>query len=202
MVLNNINAVPVGYLFTPAAAVKIDNAAGFDLCDRQAGCTPQQAATLSVLQNYPGQPSVQAARPYPQYGTITIPHHNTYANYNGLQITALKRAGAFDFSANYTFSKALGVLGSAADFNYTAPVDPFNIRRNYGPMAFDRSQILNLTYSYQVGKVSRDRVLGLIANGWLVSGITNLQSGGNMQTGVSGYPNFQLTGYIGNGTTG
>lgn len=200
VVLNNINAVPVGYLFTQAAATKINTAAP-GACN-PSGCTPQQAANLSVLQNYPGEPSVQAARPYPEYGTITIPHHNTYANYNGLQITAMKRSGAFDFGVNYTFSKALGVLGSAADFNYTAPVDPFNIRRNYGPMAFDRSQILNLTYSYQVGKVSQDRILGLIANGWLVSGITNLQSGGNMQTSVSGYPNFMLNGTIGNGATG
>ena len=193
--LNNLNAVPVGYLFTPGAAAKINKAAGANACN-PAGCTPQQLAGLSNLQNYPGQASVQAARTYPEYGSIIVPHHNTFANYNAVQVEFIKQVGRLNFNANYTFSKALGILGGAADFNFTAPLDPFNIYNNYGPENFDRSQILNLSYSYQVGRVVQQHLLGGIANGWLISGITNLQSGGNMQTGISFSPDYYVQGLI------
>jgi len=201
VVLNNINAVPVGYLFTPAAAAKINAetakyASWMGVPCNPTGCTPQQAAQLSNLENWPGQPSVQSSRPYPEYGSIIVPQHNTYANYNGFQALMIKQSGRLTYNLNYTFSKALGILGSAADFNYTAPVDPFHMRNNYGPMNYDRTHVLNLSYSYQFGKVTSQHMLGLLANSWLVSGITSVQSGGNMQTGVSFSPDFYLQGTI------
>jgi hypothetical protein len=44
-------------------------------------------------------------------------------------------------------------------------------------------------------------LLGAFINGWLISGITNLQSGPNMQTGVSASPGYYLQGNIGQGAT-
>ena len=196
VVLNNINALPVGTLFTPAAAAAV-NAWGANACS-SSGCTPAQAASLNPTRGYAAQPAVQNARPYPEYNDITVPEHNTYANYNAVQILLQKQTGRLNYMANYTWSKAMGILGSSADFNFTAPLDPFHIRNNYGPMNFDRSHVLNLTYSYQEGKVISDHVLGAFANNWLVSGITTFQSGGNMQTGVSFSPNFYLQGTINN----
>lgn len=196
VVLNNINAIPVGTLYTKASATTIDTALGYNFCD-PAACTPQQVANLSASVGYPGQPSVQYVRPYPEYGTITVPRHDTYANYNALQALLQKQMGRLNYGFNYTWSKALGILGSAADFNFTAPIDPFNIGNNYGPMNFDRSQIFNATYSYQTGKLIADRPLGHLVNNWLISGITSVQSGGNMQTGVSFSPDFYLQGTIG-----
>lgn len=200
VVLNNINAVPVGYLFTPGAAAKINaetaaKAPWMGVPCNPAGCTPQQVAQLSNLENWPGQPSIQASRPFPEYGSIIVPQHNTYANYNGFQALLAKQSGKLTYNINYTFSKALGILGSAADFNYTAPVDPFNMRNNYGPMNYDRTHVLNFSYTYDIGKVTSDS-LGIIANNWVVSGITTVQSGGNMQTGVSFSPDFYLQGTI------
>jgi hypothetical protein len=201
--LNNVNAVPVGYLFTAAAATLINNYAPGS-CN-PTGCTPYQAEQLSVLDNYPGEPNIQVARPYPEYGSIVVPMHNTYANYNALQALIQKHGGRFNYSVNYTFSKALGVLGSAADFNYTSPVTPFGVQNNYGPMNFDRTQILNLTYSYQSGKFTQEHLLGGFINNWLISGITNIQSGANLQTGVAAFPDFNVAGtvgYTGPGGTG
>jgi hypothetical protein len=64
-------------------------------------------------------------------------------------------------------------------------------------MNFDRSHIFNATYSYSLGKYSNSRSLGALVNNWLISGITSIQSGGNMQTGISGSsPNFNLNGFI------
>jgi hypothetical protein len=197
VVLDNVNAIPVGTLFTPTAAAAI-NAKAPGACNAT-GCTPAQAASLDNIYNYPGDKSVQNARPFNRYSQILVPQHNTYANYNALQLEAVKRFGHFNFNANYTFSKALGILGSAADFNYTAGIDPFSLQNNYGPLNFDRTQVLNLSYSYQMGKVTQDRLLGHFVNSWLISGITNLQSGPDMQTGVSYSPGYYLQGNIGNG---
>jgi hypothetical protein len=144
VVLDNVNAIPVGTLFTPAAAAAI-NAKAPGACNAT-GCTTAQAASLDNIYNYPGDKSVQNARPFNRYSQILVPQHNTYANYNALQLEAIKRFGNFNFNANYTFSKALGILGSAADFNYTAGIDPFSLQNNYGPLNFDRTQVLNLSY--------------------------------------------------------
>jgi hypothetical protein len=198
VVLNNVNAIPVGTLYTQQSAQTIDGALGYNYCN-PTGCTPTQVANLSATVGYAGQPSVQYVRPYPEYGSIIVPHHNTYANYNALQALLQKQVGRLNFMFNYTWSKALGILGSAADFNFTAPVDPFNIANNYGPMNFDRSHIFNSTYSYQTGKFTHDRLLGGFINQWLISGITSIQSGGNMQTGVSFSPDFYLQGTVNQG---
>ena len=199
VVLDNVNAIPVGTLFTPVAAAAI-NAAAPGACN-VTGCTPLQAASLDNIYNYPGDKAVQKARPFPNYSQILVPEHNTYANYNGLQIEAVKQAGRFNFNVNYSFSKALGILGSAANFNWTAGIDPFHLENNYGPMNFDRSQVLNLSYSYHTGKFTDQRLLGAVINGWLISGITNIQSGPNMQTGVSASPGYYVQGNIGQGAT-
>jgi hypothetical protein len=200
VVLDNLNAIPVGYLFTPTAAAAI-NAQSPGACNAT-GCTPVQAGALDNIYNYPGDKSIQNARPYPRYSQIIVPHHNTYANYNGLQIEAIKQIGHLSFNANYTYSKALGILGSAADFNWTAGIDPFHLDNNYGPMNFDRTQILNLSYAYQMGKFTTDRLLGGFINGWLISGITNVSSGPNMQTGVSPSPGYYVQGNINQGANG
>ena len=200
VVLDNINAIPVGTLFTPAAAAAINKGAGYNACD-PTGCTPQQAGSLDGIYNYTGDKSIQEARPYNRYNQILVPRHNTFANYNALQVEAIKQIGNLNFNVNYTFSKALGILGSSADFNWTAGVDPFNIFNNYGPMNFDRSQILNLSYSYQTGKFTQDRMLGGFINGWLISGITNVSSGPNMQTGISASPGYYVQGNIGSGAS-
>jgi hypothetical protein len=199
VVLDNVNAIPVGTLFTPTAAAAI-NAAAPGACN-PTGCTPVQAASLDNIYNYTGDKAVQKARPFPNYSQILVPEHNTYANYNALQVEAIKQIGHLNFNVNYTFSKALGILGSSADFNYTAGMDPFHLGNNYGPMNFDRSQVLNLSYSYQTGKFTDQRLLGGLINRWLISGITNIQSGPNMQTGVSFSPGFYAQGLIGSGAS-
>jgi Carboxypeptidase regulatory-like domain len=202
VVLDNINAIPVGTLFTPTAAAKINALAnGHNACSIS-GCTPQQIASLDTIYNYAGDKSIQNARPYPEYNQILVPHHNNYANYNALQVEFIRNTGKFNYNVNYTFSKALGILGSAADFNYTAGIDPFNLHANYGPLNFDRSQVLNFTYSYQTGRTFENRIAGAVANNWLISGITNFSSGGNMQTGVSYSPSFYMQGTIADPTNG
>ena len=55
--------------------------------------------------------------------------------------------------------------------------DPINLHNDYLPLNIDRTNILNLTYSYTFGDVVRERYLGWVTNGWEIAGITNYQSG-------------------------
>ena len=201
--LNNINALPIGTLYTPQTAATLNGI--FPGTCNPTGCTPAQLAVLPATNGTSYTPAgkaytvpgVQAVRPYPAYTNLTVPLHNTYANYNALQVEYIKQAGRLNYNLNYTWSKAMGILGSAADFNFTAAVNPFSIPSNYGPLNFDRSQIFNASYSYSVGDLVKNPIAGKFANGWLISGITNLQSGPNLQTGVATSPNFALTGNVG-----
>jgi hypothetical protein len=183
VVLNNINAIPIGALYQP-------NSIGLNegVC-AAAACTPYEVQAMNAG-------NIQKFRPFPEYQSITVPRHNTYANYNALQAVWQKTSGRLNYGVNYTWSKALGILGSAANFNWTGAIDPFSIPRNYGPMNFDHSHIFNATYSYSLGKYSSSRPLGALVNNWLISGITSIQSGSNMQTGVSASPDFNLNGFI------
>lgn len=181
VVLNNLNAIPVGTLYDVPHPAGVPCAGTY--------CTPLEVAALNASE-------IQLYRPYPQYSSIIVPRHNTYSNYNALQVVWQKTSGRLNYGFNYTWSKALGILGSAANFNWTGAIDPFNIRSNYGPMNFDHTHIFNATYSYSTGKLSNERALGAVVNNWLISGITSVQSGGNMQTGISASPNFNLSGFI------
>jgi hypothetical protein len=184
--LNNLNAIPIGTLYQ---ANSIGHNETPSVC-AAAACTPFEVAGMNAT-------DIQPFRPYPEYQSITVPLHNTYANYNAMQAVWQKTSGRLNYGFNYTWSKALGILGSAANFNWTAAINPFSIPSNYGPMNFDRSHIFNATYSYSLGKYSNSRSLGALVNNWLISGITSIQSGGNMQTGISGSsPNFNLNGFI------
>jgi hypothetical protein len=181
VVLNNINAIPVGTLYNTPHPAGVPCAGTY--------CTPLEVAALNASE-------VQLFRPYPEYSSIIVPRHNTYANYNALQAVWQKTSGRLNYGFNYTWSKALGILGSAANFNWTGALDPFNIRSNYGPMNFDHTHIFNATYSYSLGKYSNEHVVAALVNDWMISGITSIQSGGNMQTGISASPNFNLSGFI------
>ena len=164
--LDNVNAIPVGTLFSVPLT-------------GPAGSTTRGNLTAAQINQY---------RPYPNYGAINVPNHVAYSNYNGLQASATRQAGRFLFNVNYTFGKALGIVST--------PVNPFNLRSNYGVEPYDRSQIVNATYTYQVGKPVKNALLGAVTNGWEISGITTFQTGQNMQASTTN-PNFGLNGLIG-----
>lgn len=139
----------------------------------------------------------QNARPLgADYGTLKIIDHKMYSNYHGLQASWNKQQGPIIFMANYTFSKALGVRGESG----SATGDPTNLRHNYGTLPNNRFHILNLAYVYQLPELrSGNRLLKGAANGWQFSGITQFQSGADLQASVTS--NFGYTAYIPAGTT-
>jgi Carboxypeptidase regulatory-like domain len=172
--IRDINAVPLGSFFRP---------------------DPNPAsANFGQIPNPTGisQFQINDYRPYPGFTHIGVPRHITYANYNALQATWNKQKGRLNFGLNYTFSKSLGIRG--AYLNGTAG-DPTNLRANYGPLAFDRTHIIAASYSFDEGERFHpvNRFLHSMANFWFISGITNVQSGPNLQAVY--YPNLMLSGF-------
>lgn len=126
-------------------------------------------------------------RPYPNYTAVDVPEHTAWANYNALQASLNKQTGALVLGINYTWSKAMGVRGNY-DTGYIA--DPVNAHHDYGVVAYDRPQVLNLTYSYVEGKKFHgERLLGLALNGWEISGVTQFTSGPDLAI-INGSTNF------------
>src|ERR1035437_9910964 len=108
--------------------------------------------------------------PYPNYSGLGLINHGAWANYNALLVSWNKREGALTYALNYTFSKTMGIISNA--------IDPINIHTDYGVLNVDRTHVFNASYAYEVGNRFRNnRLEGAFLNGWMISGITGLQSG-------------------------
>jgi hypothetical protein len=129
---------------------------------------------------------VQQRRPLypfnPLLASISTTASDGRSTYNALQATFKQRQWhGVQFTANYTFSKALsnnrGYFGSgsvAADGAY--PRDSNNIDLNYGPAWFDATHLFSMAGSYELpfgrGRAYGDswnRALDWVAGGWSVA---------------------------------
>jgi hypothetical protein len=121
-------------------------------------------------------------RPLQGFGSVVLATNNLYANYNALQIKWMRVKGHAVMSANYTYGRAMGVLNPT--------YDSFNLNNDYGTQSTNRPQIFNAAYSCDFGRIVKNKWAGGFANGWQISGITQIQSGVNL-TGQRA-PNFSL----------
>ena len=191
--LANVNSIPIGGLYKP-------NPDTASACYGQVlvptGITPAGAA-CNITSTGASTNQVNNYRPLNtplvQYGELNVARHNVFANYNALQLALTKQTGRILFNVNYTFSKALGVQGA---LNSGEPGTPFQYLSDYGPEGFDRSQIFNATYTFELGNPVHQKLLGQFTNGWELSGITNLQSGPDIVT-TTNNPGFGVGGNIG-----
>jgi hypothetical protein len=178
--LSNINYIPLGALLNPdpVTGAPADPANADRSHYRLFGTT---ATSLGYGNN-----------------NLSVTRHAGIANYNGLQVSWVKRAGRVAFNLNYAWSKALGTWNTA-QLGGDAP-DLTNYRNDYGPLSTDRSHVVNMSYSFDLGTLVRDnKFLGGVANGWTISGITSWQSGPNMQAIWNS--NMNLQGVTGNSAT-
>lgn len=163
----NLNVVPLGAFFanTGCAPLQQLNPHGAD--PNGGGCTKPLPNSLYPYAQTFGNQSINV---YPHVGK---------ANYNALQASWARTKGRITYNLNYTWSKALGTQGNS-QLNGQSP-DSTDLRHDYGVLNIDRSHIVNLSYVFQEGNPVHG-VLGYIANGWNISGITTWQSGPDIMT--------------------
>jgi hypothetical protein len=120
-------------------------------------------------------PEYDNFRPYPFFHNIYQLKHDFYSNYNSAQVVWNKVTGMVTYGANYTFAKN---LATASSFSNIIP-DPVNLRNDYNPVSYDRTQVFNIHYLVDLGKRYKGGgwILPVAANGWQVSGVSSVDSG-------------------------
>lgn len=143
---------------------------------------------------------VDLLRPFQGFGNISYIEPASSSNYHSLQSSLNRRfSKGFLLGVTYTWSKALGTQGSDLPGlnSFGAPRTDINNRQaNYGPQDFDRRHNFNVNWVYEVPKLTRNRLFGLVANDWQVSGIYRYQTGAPYNVG------FTIPGLSGYGVTG
>ncbi|MBM3766594.1 MAG: hypothetical protein FJW32_14490 [Acidobacteria bacterium] len=130
---------------------------------------------------------VNFLRPIQGYGDILLYEFAATSNYNSAQMRFTQRFGRnFNWGASYTFSKALGTSPSDG---FT--VSPFFSPRawHYGPLNYDRTQVIALNYNWTM-PFKRNALV----KGWQVSGITRGQSGAPFTPGYTLINGADITG--------
>ncbi len=136
--------------------------------------------------------------PYPNYETVNVTNHIGWSNYNALQVSWNKTSGSLIWGVNYTWSKSLGTRGADGGADYNAG-DPVDLQHDYGYLAFDLRQALNLTYSWQEGvKYHGNHFLGQVLNNWEISGINKLTTGPDLSI-LNSSTDYSLSGGVGYG---
>ncbi len=146
------------------------------------GATGPNGEALST--NYSASFTQNDYRPLTNYQDVYLVSHGSYANYNSLQASWKKQSGPVSFLLNYTYGKVMGIWDGQSDNGPTngTTVNPFSLKSNYGPLAYDHSQIFNASYVWNLPKfVHGSRLLEGAVNGWVLSGYTTRQSGQPIQ---------------------
>ena len=171
----------IQYQFAPSWVLEIGyvGSSAINLVDANHNYNPAQLAsptdpingiTTNTLQN------VQDRVPYLGYQAVGLQGtaYDLVSNYNSVQVTARKQfSHGFTLQAAYTFSKSLtNENGLVANGN-----DPLNTAQQYGPSYFNRPSRFIMNYSWDLPFGKHTGILGGVANGWNLSGVTTIQSG-------------------------
>jgi hypothetical protein len=110
-------------------------------------------------------PRLNALRPYPGYASINAVENWFNSNYHSLQVSAQKRlTGYSGLRLAYTWSKTMTDAGSDCCH---APHNFYNRAAEYARAPFDRTQVLTLSYIYELPVARRATgVPGALFRGW------------------------------------
>lgn len=139
-------------------------------------------------QPLPGtDPNVNARRPIPAFGDISVVESSAASVYHALQLRAEKRfSRGLSFLAAYTWSKSIddasALFGTRGDGNLAQNHN--NLKAERGLSNFDTRHRFSLSYIYELPFGSGRRYLNTakgisnaILGGWQLTGIVALQSG-------------------------
>jgi hypothetical protein len=155
----NVNAVPLGTL----------NAAGFTCPD------PTQNNTNGTCQ--------QAFRPFSQYQNITESVTAGKAQYDAFQGSLIRTVGLLTLQANYTFSKALGDGVAVNNGGLSGALPDYGVHEYWSVLPLDRAHAFSAAYVLSLPKVhANSAFVNGLANGWQISGITQIESGAQLSS--------------------
>jgi outer membrane receptor protein involved in Fe transport len=118
-------------------------------------------------------------RPFQGYGPIDLYEPFFSSNYNSLQTSLQKRFGGGSLvGVNYTWAKSLTNRPDQPGGNLPVPQNTYNLNAEYGPSRFDRRNVFNANWVYELPFFTKQEgLVGRTLGGWEFSGIVELQSG-------------------------
>jgi hypothetical protein len=139
----------------------------------------------NVVRNLPGAYNLNfalpgtgiAGLPYAPLGQtsqVELIQNGLSSNYNSLQVSLNKRfSQGIAFMTAYTYSKALGYTNTLGQL-----LNPLNLASNYGPMDYNRTQMLNFTALWEIPWLRQGKsMLSRIVGGWQLNQVLNWNTG-------------------------
>jgi Carboxypeptidase regulatory-like domain len=121
--------------------------------------------------NFSGLP---ATIPNMSFGAVTEVGNGAVSNYNGFLVGVSRHTKSLTLNFNYAWSHALdeisngGILGFGAfGSNYLTPINPNNLKQNYGNADYDTRQNITASYVYMLPYFGGPK---LLTGDWQVSG--------------------------------
>jgi hypothetical protein len=196
--LTNTTSLRIAYVgsFGYHEVVSIDpNSLVPVLCTTASGCTNAGGVATTGLPATPS--SVPYNTVYIPVGTRPTPNLTSgffwytegNSSYNALQVDVIKQfSQQLQFRANYTWSKSLdnnsAPTGAQANNEAQMILDRFDLRKDWGPSAFNTAQQAHFTATYQLpfGRgqhwlTNAHGVEDKLVSGWTFNTITTLLSG-------------------------
>ena len=120
----------------------------------------------------PNTTNVTVGRPYPFFAQIFELQTNQISSYNGLQVSAERRARGLSFLASYTYSHALDENTSSPGTNSATgnAMNPYNLRADYGNSDLDIPNRFVASANYQL-PFKADGKLNPWVQGWQLNAI-------------------------------
>jgi hypothetical protein len=116
-----------------------------------------------------------ALLPYLGWGNLTAVETLGYSRYNAFLFRLSRRfTDNLSVNFNYTRSKIMDIVDNDSD----QVNNPFNIRQNYALAGYDQPNVFTVDFVYLLPTIKgAGTALGLLTNGWEVSGLVRSQSG-------------------------
>jgi hypothetical protein len=160
----NYNSVPLGGMTHEAVSTACSGMDGGDITKQLNDANCQQLF-----------------RPYGNYQAVHTNESTAKNQYESLQTSLTRTSGWATVSLNYVWAKNMGTT------NASGAMKDYGAKEYWSPLQANRAHTLNAAYVFTLPKVgAENRILKGAANGWEVSGITQVMSGA-MLTANSGY---------------
>lgn len=136
-------------------------------------------APLNTTNPVPSTANVQARRPNPGFGAVTILDSDQSADYTGLQITGSMRYNKlFSFNGFYTLSKTTSSVQLHNNTTQGLAQNFYDLNAEFGAADTDQRHVFSMSFNFQPDFYNGDnRFAKGILNGWSISPIVKLRSG-------------------------
>jgi Carboxypeptidase regulatory-like domain/TonB-dependent Receptor Plug Domain len=126
-----------------------------------------------------------AILPYKGYSSINFSRWGASSAYNALQVKLTRRfSDRFTVNTDYTWSKAIDLFDQDNQANDIP--DYTQLKHFYAPAGFDRRNVFNFQYVYNLPDFrGESKLVQLTAGGWEYSGVTQFWSGSPCLSGDS-----------------